>query len=48
MTLLSVYLEEELPLMMDKGICLNIVGEIEGLSEKTPKSNSRCHSKNST
>ena len=29
MMLLKVYLEQELPLMMDKGIHLNIVGEIE-------------------
>ena len=34
MMLLSVYLEQELPLMMDKGIRLNIVGEIEDFPKK--------------
>jgi undecaprenyl diphosphate synthase len=34
MTLLSVYLEEELPLMLDKGIRLNIMGEIEDFPKK--------------
>jgi undecaprenyl diphosphate synthase len=34
MTLLSVYLEKELPLMLDKGIRLNIVGEIEDFPKK--------------
>jgi undecaprenyl diphosphate synthase len=34
MMLLSVYLEQELPLMIDKGIRLNIVGEIEDFPKK--------------
>lgn len=34
---LSIYLEEELPLMMDKGICFNVVGEIEDFPKKLQK-----------
>lgn len=34
MTLLSVYLEQELPLMMDNGIHFNIVGEINDFPKK--------------
>jgi undecaprenyl diphosphate synthase len=34
LVLLSIYLEEELPLMMDKGIRFNMVGEIEDFPKK--------------
>jgi undecaprenyl diphosphate synthase len=34
LVLLSIYLEEELPFMMDKGIRFNMVGEIEDFPKK--------------
>ena len=34
MSLLSVYLETELPLMLENGICFNIMGEVEDFPKK--------------